>query len=156
MWTLSTVVKNVPIRVKKFRVKQFSKNIYKIIYKFWKILRKLLWLERYCNCQNEIEKNVDSTFENIQNIRLCITNLHQKLKMYQKCIKNVSNSHCSLSLPVYIIFYHSKMLKFRGKFRIDNFPSQWRRNDIFSRNYFWLDNRKMINSNKNDNNKNNN
>jgi len=74
-------------------------------------LRKLLWLEWYCNCRNE--KNVDSTFER----------KYSKYKiMYRKFIPKMLKMYQTfIALSTYIIFYHSKMLKFRCKFRIDNF-----------------------------------
>jgi len=110
------------IRIKKFHT--FLKS-YKIIYKFWKILRKLLWLERYCNCQNKIKKNVDLTFEQKYS-KYKITYhifISKILKMYETLI----------ALSTYVIFYHSKMLKFWCKFQ-----QLFHHNDVFSRNYFWL------------------
>ena len=76
-------------------------------------MRKLLWLERYCNCWNEIETNVDSYFER----------KYSKYKiMYHKFIPKILKIYQTLiALSIYAIFYHSKMLKFWCKFRIDNF-----------------------------------
>jgi len=54
-------------------------------------LRK--FLKRYCNYRNEIEQNVDSTFERKYS-KYKIT--YHKFIPKKYIVKNVSNSHCTL------------------------------------------------------------